>query len=169
MLPNIFSQLHCTTLCHPTACLKISPLKLVIALDIPCLCASLHVSCSLHSDFPARNPPENSPNLGMSILPSELSHLCGEIRGCSTSHAAPCLLSSHIGLVPILHLGGVRLWLTETLPNVSTLTRNRTRIACVAALHANHYTTGPTPIAPRDCVIQCGGMYTNSQRGQEKD
>ena len=34
----------------------------VLAFDVPCLDA-LHVSRGLHSNFPTRNPPENSPNL----------------------------------------------------------------------------------------------------------
>ena len=37
-----------------------------------------------------RNPPENSPNLGVSTLLSEPSLHDDEIRGHSTSHAEPC-------------------------------------------------------------------------------
>ena len=47
-----------------------------------------------------RNTPENSPNLGVSILSSELSPLGDEIRGLSTSHAEPApLLRTHPTLV----------------------------------------------------------------------
>ena len=60
---------------------------------------------------PARNPPENSPNLGMGILSSEPSRLGDEIRGCSSIH----FLSFHIGLVPILHLGGVLKYMHQFL------------------------------------------------------
>ena len=63
-------------------------------------------NCDVHSNFPARNPTENSPNLGVGFLSSEpLSHGY-EIRGHFSSRAGPVFrLFSHIGLVPILHLG----------------------------------------------------------------
>ena len=54
----------------------------------------------------AGTTPENSSNLGVSILSSEPSHHGDDIGGCSTSYT---------GLVPILHLCVLKLWLTETL------------------------------------------------------
>ena len=63
--------------------------------------------------FPARNPPENSPNLGESILSSKLSpHGVQDQQSSSIKCPIP---SFHIWLVPILHLDAVRLWFTVTL------------------------------------------------------
>ena len=67
-------------------------------------------------NFPARNSPKpTQPWCKPSLHGDEIRYLL------YIPYRAGAILSSNIGLVPILHLGVVRLWLTETLPNVSTL------------------------------------------------
>ena len=82
----------------------------------------------------------------MSILSSQATPYGDEISGHSTLHTL--LLSSHIGLVPILHLGVVRLLLTEAFhPSLAFVrTANQTQVKSVAALHANCYTTGSSTV-----------------------
>ena len=97
----------------------------------------------LLTSSPGTHP--NPPSLGVSITWCEPSPHGDEIR-CLLyiPYRASAILSSHIGLVPILHLGMVRLWLTETLPNVATLCLESTQLTCIAALDANCYTAGLT-------------------------
>ena len=73
-------------------------------------------------------------NYGLQLLDSLLDNLLSQagtqpsphgdkIKGCFTSLAVPLsLLSSHKGLVSVLHIGVVRSQFTETvtLPNIST-------------------------------------------------
>ena len=94
----------------------------LFALDIPLVFHSYTSSAVYTFNFPARNLSGNSPNLGVSILPSEPSPHGYGIRGFSTLHTvAEPLLSSHMKLVKNFTPWCVRLWLTETLPNICTL------------------------------------------------
>ena len=138
-----------TELCWPALHNRVK----IIALLISRLNALPHVSHSLHINFPASNPPENSPDLGVSILSSEPSPLADEIRGRSTSHTGltphlrthPTLVrvssqvshhlvmghsTSHRGLVPILHLAQ---YFHPSM--IFARTRDRTRVTCIATLH----------------------------------
>ena len=86
----------------------------VITLDIPQYRVTLLICCGLQRNFPARNTPENSPNLGVSILSSVPSPLGDEIGG--HPHTNALSPSSHIELVPIIHLGEVRRGLQKHCP-----------------------------------------------------
>ena len=106
------------------ACTVISYMKLkLLELDMPPI---LWLSEPHQRQFtaltsqPGTHP--NPPNLGVSITWHEPSPYGDEIR-CLLyiPYRAGTILASHKGLVPFLHLGMVRLQLTETLPNVSTL------------------------------------------------
>ena len=89
-----------------------------------------------------------------------------------------CDRSSHLGLVPILHIGLVSLWFTVTLRIMSAVSGNRTRVSYVAAQHANHYMTGHHPNPDREsnpghmCRAQHANHYTTGNHpnpGQESN
>ena len=69
--------------------------------------SSAHLQQFTTINFPARNPPENSANLGVSILSGKLSPHGVQDRQSSSFECH--ILFSDIGLVPFLHLGMVRL------------------------------------------------------------
>ena len=73
-------------------------------LDIPQY-RDMHMAHMVYNLTPQSGTPENSPNLGASILSSVPSPHGDEIG--SDHHTGALSLSSHIGLAPILHLGGV--------------------------------------------------------------
>ena len=99
-----------------------------------------HCSSAAIYNSPARNTPENSPNLGVSILSCVPPPHGDEIGG--HPHTGALSPSSHTGLVPILHLGGVKCGLQKhcPFPPFTDFFGDWRWIACVAFLHANHYT-----------------------------